>query len=219
MNEILEKVKKYSKPIESNKTEITFINESIRSKSNEDLLALFDTELLKVGGKTLFCKSDKDCLSRIKEIIEIENGKSIALSPLIEANLRDEIIKLFQNGNFFLTNTCKSVDDLKEKLSTSDIGISVADYLIAETGTIGILSKTEEGRLLSILTPVNIIIAKKGNILPDMGSFLRILNEKISNQKAFSASILITGPSRTADIEKILIIGVHGPKELYILIV
>ena len=94
--------------------------------------------------------------------------------------------------------------------SAADVAVTVADYALADTGTIVSLASAFEGRLDSVLAPIHVAIVPESVILPDMWA----LFAEVSRRGSFvqhSSVVLITGPSRTADIELTLTIGVHGP--------
>jgi len=96
-----------------------------------------------------------------------------------------------------------------------DVGISNAQAGIAETGTLVLDSARERHRLVSLVPPVHIAIIKASAIVETLGEALALLR----NDKAISPAItFITGPSRTADIELTLAIGVHGPQQLYVIV-
>jgi len=100
-------------------------------------------------------------------------------------------------------------------LSDVQIGITQADYALADTGTLVVFSEPGEGRALSLLVPIHVAILEESRILAS-------LDELIEREPNFpersSAMLFITGPSRTADIERTLTVGVHGPGELHVLI-
>ena len=96
-----------------------------------------------------------------------------------------------------------------------DVGISAAQAAIAETGTLILDSTRERHRLVSLVPPVHIAIVEASRICATLGETLKMLQ----NGKEVSPAVtFITGPSRTADIELTLTIGVHGPQELYVII-
>ena len=96
-----------------------------------------------------------------------------------------------------------------------DIGITTAQAAIAETGTLVLESDREKHRLTSLLPPVHIAVVDSQTICATLGDGIRRLRR---NSEASRAITFITGPSRTADIELTLTIGVHGPKELYVIV-
>jgi L-lactate dehydrogenase complex protein LldG len=107
-------------------------------------------------------------------------------------------------------------DELKQACAAADIGITSADYALAATGTLVMLSSADEARLISLLPPAHIAIFPRSRILANLDELLSILPRPADQT---SSMVLITGPSRTADIEQILVRGVHGPGEIYAVIV
>lgn len=116
--------------------------------------------------------------------------------------------------------TLKSTDDGYEKadLAAADAGITGCEALVAQTGTILVTPQSSGGRLLSVLVPHHIVIADTGKISRDLREALVELKKKYGARlpRYFS---FITGPSRTGDIERILVLGAHGPKELTVILV
>ena len=96
-----------------------------------------------------------------------------------------------------------------------DVGISTAQAGIAETGTLVLDSAYERHRLVSLVPPVHIAIVPASRICETLSDALRLLR---NDQEISPAVTFITGPSRTADIELTLAIGVHGPRELYVIV-
>ena len=96
-----------------------------------------------------------------------------------------------------------------------DVGITTAQAAIAETGTLVLDSASERHRLVSVVPPVHIAIVAASRIFATLGETLAMLQ---SGREVSPAITFITGPSRTADIELTLTIGVHGPQELHVII-
>ncbi len=105
---------------------------------------------------------------------------------------------------------------LRAACASAAIGITSADYALAETGSFVMLSSPQEARLVSLLPPVHIAVIPRSRLLANLDELLGILPLPADQT---SSMVLITGPSRTADIEQILIRGVHGPGEVYAVIV
>jgi L-lactate utilization protein LutC len=101
----------------------------------------------------------------------------------------------------------------RDTLFAADIGISGVDYLIAETGSIAILARPEEPRSLSLLPPVHVAVAARAQLLPDLFDLFAALSAMPS------CLSLITGPSKTGDIELRLVTGVHGPGEVHVVLI
>ena len=107
-------------------------------------------------------------------------------------------------------------DELKEACAAADIGITSVDYALAATGSFVMLSSPNEARLVSLLPPAHIAVFPRSRILANLDELLTVLPRPADQT---SSMVLITGPSRTADIEQILVRGVHGPGEIYAVIV
>jgi L-lactate dehydrogenase complex protein LldG len=100
----------------------------------------------------------------------------------------------------------------------AEAGISGVDYLIAETGSLVLLSRPEQPRSLSLLPPIHIAVARRDQILPDLFDLFasRLWGERGGLPSCLS---LITGPSKTGDIELRLVTGVHGPGEVHVVLI
>jgi L-lactate utilization protein LutC len=106
--------------------------------------------------------------------------------------------------------------ELRDLCATCDVGITSADYALADTGTLVMLSSPQEARMISLLPPAHIAILPRERILTGLDELFSILPDPA---RQTSSMVLITGPSRTADIEQILVRGVHGPGQITVVIV
>lgn len=107
-----------------------------------------------------------------------------------------------------------NVDDLE----TCDAGVSECEALIAQTGSVMVTSRTNGGRALSVLPPHHVILARRDQLVADLtDAFARL---RAACGQSFPSMIsFITGPSRTGDIERILVLGAHGPKKLTVILI
>ena len=110
----------------------------------------------------------------------------------------------------------RKVDELTEVCATVDIGITSADYALSDTGTLVMLASPAEARLVSLLPPAHLAVVPSDRILTGLDELFTILPDPAART---SSMVLITGPSRTADIEQILVRGVHGPGQVTVVIV
>jgi len=105
-----------------------------------------------------------------------------------------------------------------KSLESCDAGITECDALVAQTGSVLVTSRSAGGRALSVLPPHHVVLARREQLLADLPEALAFLKSKYSaNYPSFIS--FITGPSRTGDIERILVLGAHGPKKLTIVCV
>ncbi|HEX5164405.1 MAG TPA: LUD domain-containing protein [Thermomicrobiales bacterium] len=112
-------------------------------------------------------------------------------------------------------------EKLRQAFIDADIGISGANVAIADSGTLVIVSNEGNGRLVTTLPPVHIALLGIEKIVPsleDATAILQVLPRSGTGQKITSYVSFVTGPSRSADIELTLTVGVHGPKELHIVL-
>jgi len=107
-------------------------------------------------------------------------------------------------------------EELRELCATADVGITSADYALADTGTLVMLASPREARLISLLPPAHIAVVPRERILTGLDELFSLLPNPA---ELTSSMVLITGPSRTADIEQILVRGVHGPGILSVVVV
>ncbi|HXT62986.1 MAG TPA: lactate utilization protein [Pyrinomonadaceae bacterium] len=176
------------------------------------LVEVFKQQLESVGGHCAVVGGETELRSALQEIlVEIESKglliRSLALSdsPLLGAIARE----LQADGHEVAVTPATS------DLFQFNVGITTAQAAIAETGTLVLEQASERNRLISLLPPVHIAIVNAVDVCAT-------LREAISRVRATCetspAITFITGPSRTADIELTLTIGVHGPKELYVIV-
>ncbi|MDE3067570.1 MAG: LUD domain-containing protein [Verrucomicrobiota bacterium] len=104
--------------------------------------------------------------------------------------------------------------DINE-LEKCDAGITECDALIAQTGSVLVANRSAGGRALSVLPPHHVVLARRKQLLPDLPAAFELLKQKYGCNYPGMISF-ITGPSRTGDIERILVLGAHGPRKLTI---
>ena len=106
-------------------------------------------------------------------------------------------------------------EELRAICAAADIGITSADYALADTGTLVMIASLAEARLISLLPPAHIAVVPQDRVLTGLDELFSL----VPNPAEVSSSmVLITGPSRTADIEQILVRGVHGPGHITVVI-
>ena len=98
-------------------------------------------------------------------------------------------------------------------MESCDAAITGCDFLIAQTGSLLISGPSAGGRALSVLPPHHVVIAEASQMVPDLVTALQQARLRYASQWPSFLSF-VTGPSRTGDIERILVLGAHGPKRL-----
>jgi L-lactate dehydrogenase complex protein LldG len=178
------------------------------------LVELFKQKLEEVGGHCSVAGTDSEVVTLLASII----------SNLRETPLRARRIALSNAPGLesFVKQSELDVDEIAvcpspAELFGYDVGVSTAQLAIAETGTLVLESQSEKHRLVSLVPPVHIAIVEASSIVLTLGEALAAVHRGGSG-KLSPTITFITGPSRTADIELTLAIGVHGPQELYVIV-
>jgi L-lactate utilization protein LutC len=104
----------------------------------------------------------------------------------------------------------------REAIAQTEVGITSADYALADTGSLVIFTESNESRLLSLLPPCHIAVIESSRIVASLDDVFRLRPLPGTDS---SAMVVITGPSRTADIEMRLVRGVHGPGEIHVIVI
>ena len=113
-----------------------------------------------------------------------------------------------------------SEEEVRRRMAEADLGITGVDYAVAETGSVVLLPRVGLSRLVSLAPPVHLAVVRPGEVLETLDDLfvLRRLAYYENGEDMGSSMNFITGPSRTADIEQTLVVGVHGPKEAHLLL-
>ncbi|HVS95250.1 MAG TPA: LUD domain-containing protein [Puia sp.] len=178
-------------------------NASVFQPSRQDLEIEFAEQFAKLQGKFIFCVDHQELTARLNALVANNNWKKIHCR---EDRLKD-MLKANAFGGFF-----------SAELADCDAAITGCEALIARTGSIVLSSASPSGRTVSVYAPVHICIAYTDQLSYDIRDGLLALKEKY-HQQLPSLISFATGPSRTADIEKTLVVGVHGPKQVYLFLV
>ena len=173
------------------------------TESDGGLAVLFAERFLEAGGKFVFCENAKDMASQLAALLAAKKAQHLFAW---EADIQE-----------FITRNGIQGLETGEDLTTSDVGITTCECLVARTGSIVLSSRQASGRSLSIFPPVHIVLAHSSQIVFEVADALALLQQRYRNELPTMIT-LATGPSRTADIEKTLVTGAHGPKEVYVFV-
>lgn len=161
----------------------------------------FAAEFTKAGGHFVFCDTQEDLLENLKLLAESRGWNLVmcAHKPLF---------------SFLVNNKISFVREFNPALEHAQACITDCEAAIARTGSFLLSSKQNHGRVAPVYFPIHIVVLQPHQIVPDIADGLKLLKQKYNDQLP-SMINLNTGPSRTADIEKTLVTGVHGPKEVF----
>lgn len=178
-------------------------NNSMFQPPVDDMAVQFAEEFSKLQGRFVYCGDMKECVAQLMELAASNNFLKLVCK---EKELQSLIHQYTPSLQFH------------EQLSDCDASITTCEALVSRTGSLVLTSNTESGRTTSVYAPVHICIAFTHQLVYDIKDTLVLMKEKYGQQLPSLISFA-TGPSRTADIEKTLVVGVHGPKEVYVFLV
>ncbi len=172
----------------------------------------FTTELEAVTGEVVHCKSMDEAKAKLTELADAEAWETIAA---VERPLCHELLDAMPASRV----TWAKDGWAPKEMADVPVGIVAAEQLIADTGSCLVCNNTAEERLMCFLPPTSVVVAKVGQLVEHLPAAWESIAWQTAEADRRGEFLLITGPSRTADIEKILILGVHGPKRLIVLLV
>jgi len=170
----------------------------------ESLDVTFAQEFTKVAGKFIYCEDEADMAEKLKFLIEQNKLEEVFC-------VEDRLRLLLEEHGIVLNKAITDLQNVK-------VGITLCEFLISRLGSIMVSSHQLSGRRLNVFPEIHVVVAYTTQLVPDLKDALAQLKIKYQNTVP-SMITIITGPSRTADIEKTLVIGAHGPKEIYVLLV
>jgi L-lactate dehydrogenase complex protein LldG len=180
----------------------------------DSLIEMFAENLEAVGGHCIVAQSEPGIAQALTRIIsDLQKtdlrARRIALSDALVVERLTRLVEV-------------EVDEIRVAPATADlfdydVGITTAQAAIAETGTLVLESECERHRLVSLVPPVHVAIVEAASICLTLGEALAAVHHNGFAEMSPTITF-ITGPSRTADIELTLTIGVHGPQELYVIV-
>lgn len=166
--------------------------------AQEDLAVQFAEEFTRLQGRFAFCTDVHDLKLQLQQLLVEKNWTKIFFKE-------EKIASLFNINSY-------------PNLASCEIAVTGCEYLVARTGTVVMSTAQQSGRTTSVYAPVHICVAYSSQVVYDIKDALQLLKEKYAG-KLPSLITFASGPSRTADIEKTLVTGVHGPKEVYCFLV
>lgn len=176
--------------------------------SFEERLIAFQTESLDLRTEFRLLNAEPEMAAALQKLHRREGWQQIA-------SHRGQLTEAWVPGLELPTHW---VDDGVEgrALETCDVGITECDCLVAQTGTVVVTTRSAGGRALSVLPPHHVVLARREQLLGGLPEAFELLETRYGPTYPSMMSF-ITGPSRTGDIERILVLGAHGPKKLTIL--
>jgi len=178
------------------------VDRAVFHASTEELAIAFAENFTKLQGRFSFCADEAELALQLQQLIDARHWQHIYCKE-------QAIVDMLSNKGFSPSTT----DDLHH----CNVSITSCEKLIARTGSMLLSSASASGRTTSVYAPAHICIAYTDQLVDDIGDAL--MQAVAQHPQLPSLITLATGPSRTADIEKTLVVGVHGPKEVFCFLV
>jgi len=177
------------------------LKSSIYNEVEDDLEIVFAEELNKVGGHFVYCIDKNELELNLKRLIESQKWDKVYTK-------NHKIKKILSNIE------CKALSNTSD-MSEIKVSITSCEALVARLGSVIVSAKQESGRRLNFIPDTHVVIASRTQIKANIKEALNSIKEKYEGNNP-SMITMITGPSRTADIEKTLVMGAHGPRSLIV---
>ncbi|WCT12254.1 LutC/YkgG family protein [Mucilaginibacter jinjuensis] len=162
---------------------------------------MFAEQFTAAAGQFVFCEDEVQFIENLLTLAEERNWHKIhCWEPALQAVLERYEYPYYETDKDF---------------EQSEVGFTLCEALIARNGSILISNADMAGRRLSIYPPIHIVLAYTSQLVVDLKDGFNIIKQKYGAAIPSMLSV-VTGPSRTADIEKTLVLGAHGPKELFV---
>ena len=165
---------------------------------------VFARELLGVSGKFVYCSDDREFVQMLQSVIRENKWDNIHC-------IDEQLMEMLNGSGIRFTSEEHQFDQMKA-------GLTRCEYLVARHGSVMVSSAHSSGRRMNIFPETHLIYARASQLVPEIGDALKGLKGRYGKELPSMIS-MITGPSRTADIEKTLVMGAHGPKDLYVFMI
>ena len=184
-------------------SEIDF-SQNVFKVSEDPLEVAFAKAFVAIAGKFVYCADNKEFVDSINAFAKENKWDNMyCLEPSIQSLLVEAAVPFSSDP-----------DTLTEAVQ----GITSCEYLVSRLGSIMVSSVQASGRRMIVYPDVHIVMAYASQIVPDLPEAFEALFKKYKNNLPSLISV-ISGPSRTADIEKTLVMGAHGPRDLYLFLI
>ncbi len=185
----------------------------IDDRGNEVTLQCFVEMLHLTGGEAHILANDEAALSVLRSLLCEDRGSGVLMPADLELE-RQAVPRLVEEAG---CKVLRREEVSLEEAAGAAVGITTAQAGIADTGTIVLFHSFERGRLAALLPPVHVAMLRRDRVYPDKASLLAGMRADNIDPGA-TPMTWVTGPSLTADIEKVLVRGAHGPRRLVVLL-
>jgi L-lactate utilization protein LutC len=182
-------------------------------------MARFSAECTAAGGHVHLVSDPEAAAAQVLELVQARSVRKALLGRGFFLDRLDLATRLPKVGVEVTAVDALAPAICREPLFAAEVGISGVDFLVAETGTVVLQARADEPRSLSLLPPVHIAVAERSQLLPDLFDLFDLFPPPGKGASVLPSCLtLITGPSKTGDIELRLVTGVHGPGEIHVVL-
>lgn len=216
---ILQKIRSAMVPVPEPEPPVLGAILPFENPDTETMKKTFSASLTALAGKCFCVGSVEDAKRKFESLAE-ENGWerfSSSENPLLTQLFSYEFFHGKGKKKLYLGEAQGETD--KKRLAEIPVSIAFPQLLLAETGTCVMLNRTAHERMNCYLTPSCVMVAKTSQLREHLQAAWEDVVQNTSDSAIRGEYVLVTGPSRTADIERVSILGVHGPKNLYVLLI
>ncbi|MEI9944112.1 MAG: lactate utilization protein [Chitinophagaceae bacterium] len=178
-------------------------NDSVFQPPQQEPEVEFAEQFSKLQGRFIYCINQQELAFQLGSLVRKMDWQKVFC-------LEDKLLQV--------AGAQISERIVKTNLADCDVSITGCECLVARTGSVVMSAAQESGRTTSVYAPIHICIAFTNQLVYDVKDALQLIKDKYHTNIP-SLITFATGPSRTADIEKTLVVGVHGPKEAYVFLV
>jgi len=185
-----------------------------------DSLRTFAEQLTALGGFCHLASNQSEAVAKVIELLCQANAKKVLVGKGLPEQLGLGVALRAERFDVWEESSAEGGEQTKAALFAADAGVTGVDWLIAETGTMVLTTREGQARSLSLLPPLHIAVATRGQLLPDLFDLFPLFPKRGEGRAELPACVtLITGPSKTGDIELRLVTGVHGPGEVHVVLI
>ena len=178
-------------------------NVYVQPPQDELVMETFAKNLVDLKGQFVFCANRFDCIDKLLTLIENRKWKHLFC-------WEEELQYLLKDSGISFADKTGNIEKVQAAITS-------CEALIARTGSVLVSSKRNSG-VLTIFPPVHIVFANSSQLVMEIKEGIQVLKNRYGKNIPSMVSF-ISGPSRTSDIEKTLVIGAHGPKELFVFLI
>lgn len=179
---------------------------------NARLAGLFRERFAEQGGKVYETRTFGEAVLTLTNLL-VGQGVRRAVVARMKGDAREHVLRSVRSAGI---EVIEPSNNAPHEINMADAGITMPDLAVAETGTLVEITQDQKDRLVSTIPRIHACLLNRENIVRRLQDLTGVMSEEIKNRGAVIT--LISGPSKTADIELRLVVGVHGPHQVHVIL-